>query len=59
MSISKTELRSMQAELALPFGSEMSKDDLIKNLSDALINEQVETAGQVLFLIENEENADD
>ena len=59
MSLSKKELRSMLAKLALPFGTEMSKDNLIKNVSDALIDEQVETAGQMLSQIENEENVDD
>ena len=59
MSFSKTELRSVLAELTLMFGTEMSKDDLIKNMSNALINEQVETSGQTLCLIENEETADD
>ena len=48
----------MLTELAFPFGTKMSKDDLIKNVSDTLIDEQVETAGQILSLIENEENAD-
>ena len=49
----------MLVELAFLFGTEISKDNLIKNVSDALIDEQVETAGQMLSQIENEENVDD
>ena len=45
--------------MALPVGTEMTKDGLIKNISDTLINERVETSGQILSLIENKENADD
>ena len=59
MSLSKTELRSMSAELTLPFGTETSKDDLIKNVFDVMIHKKVETAGQMLSIIENEEVLDD
>ena len=44
--------------MSLPFGAEITKDDLIKNVSNAMINNQVETAGQMLPLIENEEEVD-
>ena len=38
ISLSKTELRLMSAELILPFGAEISKDNLIKNVSNTIIN---------------------
>ena len=49
----------MSAEISLLFGTEMSKDDLVKNVSDALIDEHAEKYGQMLSQIENENNADD
>ena len=55
ISLSKPELRSMAADLTLPFGTEISKDDLIKNVFDVMILKKVETAGQMLSVIENEE----
>ena len=48
MSLSKQELRSVLAELSLLFGTETPKDDLIKNVSHALIHEHVETSGQMI-----------
>ena len=48
----------MSAELILLFGTKIPKDDLIKNVSNAIINEQVEISGQILSLIENEEEID-
>ena len=39
MSISKKKLRSKLVELAFQFGTEMSKDNLIKNMADAFIDE--------------------
>ena len=38
ISLSKIELRSISIELTLPFGAEIPKDDLIKNVSNAIIN---------------------
>ena len=38
ISLSKTELKLMSAELILPFGAEISKDNLIKNVSNTIIN---------------------
>ena len=58
MSLSKQELRSVLAELSLPFGTETPKDDSIKNVSDSLIHEHVETSRQMISQIENEEIAD-
>ena len=58
MWLSKTELRSMSAEMTLPLGTETNEDDVINNLSNAMINNQVEAAGQMISLIENEEDLD-
>ena len=52
ISVSKTELRSISADLRLPFGADVIKDDLIKNTSNVMINKQVETTTKMLTLIE-------
>ena len=39
--VSETELRSMSADLTFPFGKDVTKYDLIKNVSDVMINKQV------------------
>ena len=38
ISFSKTELRSISADPAMPFGADISKYYLIKNVSDAMTN---------------------
>ena len=48
----------MSADLTLPFGTETSKDDLIKNVFDVMIHKKVETVGQTLSIIGNEEVLD-
>ena len=53
--ISKTELRSMSEELTLPFGSKISKDDLIMNVSNDVINNEDDTVNLMLALIDIEE----
>ena len=58
MSLSKTELRLISIELILLFGTEIPKDDLIKNVSNIMINKQVKTSRQILSLIKNEEEID-
>ena len=54
-SDTKTELRSMYAELTLPFGVGISKYDLITNMSNAMINEEENTIDLSLALIDKEE----
>ena len=49
----------MLTELTFPFGTETSKDDLIKKVFDVMIHKKVETAGQTLSIIENDEVLDD
>ena len=44
MSLSKTELRSMSKALMLPFGADISKEDLITNVSNIMINKEEESA---------------
>ena len=55
VSVSKPELTSMCDDLKFPFGSEISKDSLIKNASDTMINNHSEMADQTLSLIEMKE----
>ena len=55
VSLSKTELMSMPTDLTFPAGIGISKDDLIKNVSDSMINKHNETSDQMLALIEEEE----
>ena len=45
----------MSEELTLPFGSETSKDNLIVNVSNEMINNEDNTADLVLVLCEMEE----
>ena len=54
-SLSKTKLRSMSEELTLPFGSEISKDNLVMNLSNKIINNEDGTTNPILALVEMEE----
>ena len=58
MTLSKTELRSMSLQLSLPSGSDATKDDLIKNISDVMIHNQVDAAGHILSLVDNEDDLD-
>ena len=55
VSVSKTELTSMCDDLKFPFGSEISKDNLIENASDTMINNNNEIADETLSLIEMKE----
>ena len=45
----------MPTSLALRFGTGISKNDLIKNLPDAMITKHKETADKTLALIEENE----
>ena len=58
-SVIKTELRSMSNELTLLFGAEISKDNLITNISNAMINEEENSMDLMLTLIEKEEEEED
>ena len=48
----------MSLQLSLPSGSDITKDDLIKNISDVMIHNQVDTAGHILSLVDNEDDLD-
>ena len=52
MSMSKTTLRSMSADLTLPFGADISKDDLILNMHNVMIHNHNDTIEQMLTLVE-------
>ena len=52
VSLSKNELRSLSEELTLPFGSEMSKYNLVINFSNDMIKKGDDTADIILALIE-------
>ena len=54
-SVIKTELRSMSNELTLLFGAEISKDNLITNISNAMINEEENSIDLMITLIDKEE----
>ena len=45
----------MSEELTLPFGSKISKDDLIMNVSNDVINNEDDTVNLMLALIDIEE----
>ena len=45
----------MLANLAMTFGAGVSKDDLIKNANNSMINKHDETGNQMLVSIEEEE----
>ena len=55
MHASKTELKSMPAALSLPCGHGVSKDDMIKNVSNVMLDVCGDTSNGVLALIEEEE----
>ena len=54
-SVTKTESRSMSAELTFLFGADISNDNLIENVSNVMIHEEENTIGLMLALIEKEE----
>ena len=54
ISLSKTELKSMLSALTLPFGEGISKDDMIRNVSDVLLGVFGDTSNGVLTVIEEE-----
>ena len=54
-SVAKIELRLISSELILPFGADISKDDLIENTSNVMINEEESAIDLMLALIEKEE----
>ena len=55
ISLSKTSLKSMSADFTLTFGVDISKDDLIENISNAMINNHNDTVDQIVASIEEEE----
>ena len=55
MSTSKTELKSMSHAFSLPYGYDTSKDDIIKNISNVMLDVFGDTSNGVLALIEEEE----
>ena len=58
VSLSNTELRSMAAELTLPHSVEIKKDDLIKSVSNVMIDNEEDAIDMILMLIEKEEEDD-
>ena len=54
MPLSKTELKSMSLQLSLTHNADTSKDELITNTSNALIDNQANTSNQMLVIIDNE-----
>ena len=54
MSLSKTELKSMSLQLSLTHSADTSKDELITNISNVLIDNQADTSNQMLDIIDNE-----
>ena len=59
MSMSKTTLRSISTDLTLPFGAEISKDDLILNMSNVMIHNHNDTIEQTLTLVEEGEGCEE
>ena len=58
-SVTKKGFRSISDELTLPFGADISKEDLIKNISNVMINEEENSMYLILALIEKEEEDKD
>ena len=59
MSLSKTELKSMSPALMLPYGQDLSKDDMIMNVLNLMLWAHGDTSNGVLAVIDEEErNAD-
>ena len=56
ISLSKTELRSISADLVVPFGVGIPKVDLITSASDAIISKHDEAADKMLASIEEEKD---
>ena len=56
ISLSKMELKSMSSALTLPFGEGITKDDMIRNVSDVLLGIFGDMSNGVLTLIEEEES---
>ena len=54
MSLSKPELKSMSLQLSLTHNTDTSKDELITNMSNALIDNQADTSNQMIVIIDNE-----
>ena len=59
MSMSKTDLRQMSANLTLPFDANISRDDLIMNISNVMINNHNDTIEDILELVEKEDGFED
>ena len=55
MSASKTELKSMSAALSLPCGHGASKDDMIRNVSNVMLDVYGDTSEGALALTEEGE----
>lgn len=55
ISASKTDLKSMPNALSLPHGLGVSKDNMIANVSNVMLDVVGETSNGVLALIEEEE----
>ena len=58
-SMTKTALRHFSANLALPFVAEVSRDDLIINVSNVMIHNHKDTVEDVLALVEKEDGCEE
>ena len=56
ISLLKTELRSMCVEFKLPNINDITKDNMIKSVSDAMLGIHSDTASDILALINEEES---
>ena len=58
MSLSKPELKSMSLQLLLTHNADTPKDELIINISNALIDNQVDISNQIIDIINNENESE-
>ena len=52
VSLPKSDLRAMSEDLTMPFSEDISKDELIKSVSNAMINNEEQTFDEMIVLIE-------
>ena len=57
--MTKTALRQLSANLTLPFGAEVSRDDLIINASNVMIHNHNDTVEDMLALVEKEDGCEE
>ena len=57
--MTKTALRWLSANLTLPFGAEVSRDDLIMNVSNVMIHNHNDIVEDILALVEKEDGCEE